>query len=96
MHELNGKESLCNGGEQCEEMSESVASTDDDPADSGVQESHKAAPVIKTKIQKPSIEISHWEEGSKMVLILFSIILVVFTVLKCSDGWAEGDHLVPT
>ncbi|GLT95258.1 hypothetical protein SLE2022_129500 [Rubroshorea leprosula] len=96
MHELNGKESLCNGGEQCEDMSESVASADDDPADSDMQQSHGVAPVIKTKIQKPSIEISLWKKGSKMILILFSIIFVVFIALICSAGWDEGDHLVPT
>ncbi|GLT27504.1 hypothetical protein SLA2020_024950 [Shorea laevis] len=94
MHEVNGKESLCNDGEHHEGVSESVSSTNDSPADGDLQESDEVVPVIKTEILKSSNEISHWNKGSLMLLMLFSILLVVLIALICSDGWDEGDHLV--
>ncbi|GKV20710.1 hypothetical protein SLEP1_g30795 [Rubroshorea leprosula] len=53
MHEVNGKESLCNNGEQYEGVSESVSSTDS-PADGNLQESLEVVPVIKTEILESS------------------------------------------
>ncbi|GKV34825.1 hypothetical protein SLEP1_g43166 [Rubroshorea leprosula] len=72
---VNGKESLCNDGEQYEGVSESVSSTDDSPADGDLQESHEVVPVIKTEILKSSNDISHWNKGSKMLLMLFPFYL---------------------
>ncbi|GLT90429.1 hypothetical protein SLE2022_083620 [Rubroshorea leprosula] len=95
MHEFNGKESLCNDGEHYEGVSESVSSTNDSPADGDLQVSHEVVP-IRTEILKSINEVSRWKKGSKMLLMLFSILLVVHIALICSDGWDEGDHLVPT
>lgn len=92
----NGNESVCNGSEHCEATSESIASTDDATADGQMQEPNCTIPMIRTKNQKSSIRTSHWKKGSKLLLILFSIILVVFIALIFRDGWDEGDHLVPT
>ncbi|GKV20272.1 hypothetical protein SLEP1_g30425 [Rubroshorea leprosula] len=95
MHEVNGKESLCNNGEQYEGVSESVSSTDSS-ADGNLQESLEVVPVIKTEILQSSNKISRRNKSSKMLLVLFSILLVVLMALICSDGWDEGDYLVLT
>ncbi|GLT90420.1 hypothetical protein SLE2022_083530 [Rubroshorea leprosula] len=96
MHEVNGKECLCNDGEHYEDVFEFVSSITDSLADGDLQVSHEVVPVMKTEILKSSNEVSRWKKGSKMLLILFSILLVVLIALICSDGWDEGDHLVPT
>ncbi|GLT64565.1 hypothetical protein SLA2020_370510 [Shorea laevis] len=96
MHEFNGKESLCNDGEHYEGVSESVSSTNDSPADGDLQVSHEVVPLMKTEILKSNNEVSRWKKVSKMLLMLFSILLVVLIALICSGGWDEGDHLVPT
>ncbi|GKV20273.1 hypothetical protein SLEP1_g30426 [Rubroshorea leprosula] len=96
MHEVNGKESLCNNDEHYEGVSESVSSTNDSPTDGDLQVSHEVVPVMKIEILKSSNEVSRWKKGSKMLLMLFSILLVVLIALICSNSWDEGDHLVPT
>lgn len=96
MHEVDRNQSLCNGGEQCETASESVASTEDALVENQIQESRRRIPVIKAKNQNSRVQTSNWKKGSKMLFMFFSVILVVLFALICSDGWDEGDHLVPT
>lgn len=98
IYEVNGNGHIYNDGEEIQDASESVSSTEDNPVEVDVQEeSQEAVPMNKTETQVLHNDKAHKKKASIMFFGIFFIIVAVLTSLLWTEVHDdESFYVVPT
>ncbi|XP_050209980.1 protein SINE1 [Mercurialis annua] len=84
------------GGEQFQDTSESVSSTDDIPVNAHVQVSPEISNGNKDAALRFCSGKNRWKNSYRLIIGFFFALLVIFSSLLWIDGQDQGRYLVPT